>query len=105
MRYKEHTGGIKYNRGTTNIAKQEKEIIQMQANGPLLGIQDKNKLYKQYKNGNIANAQKITTPNILCDLVIEREIHRDCTCVIGKPTRNGDNRTATFIQENQNTAG
>jgi hypothetical protein len=36
--------------------------------------------------------------------VIERENHRDCTCAIGKPTRNGDNRNTMYIQENQNTA-
>jgi hypothetical protein len=79
-RYKEHIGGIKYNRDTTNNAKQEMEIIQIQANGPLLDIQDKNKIYKQYKNGNTVNAQKIITPSILFDLVIERENHRDYTC-------------------------
>jgi predicted transcriptional regulator YdeE len=105
MRYKEHIGAIKYDTDTTNNAKQEKEIIQIQANGPLLDIKDKNNIYKQYKNGNIANAQKITTPNILFDLVIEKENHRDCTYVVGKPTRNGDDRTAMYIQENQNTAG
>jgi len=105
MRYKEHIGGIKYNTDTTKNAKQEKEIIHIQTNGPLLGIKDKNKIYKQYKNGNIAKAQKITTPNILFDLVIEREKHRDSTCVTGKPTRTGDNRTVMYVQENQNTAG